>query len=62
DPAEIAGQLMRWLDAKECGGIPDLPASVSAGLSREEQTRRLEAFLERLVGQCELSGEQSQDA
>ncbi|WP_232280568.1 glycosyltransferase [Chloroflexus aggregans] len=62
DPAEIAGQLTRWLDAKERGGIPDLPASASAGLSREEQTRRLEAFLERLVGQRELSGEQSQDA
>lgn len=62
DPTEIAGQLTRWLDAKECGGIPDLPASASAGLSREEQTRRLEAFLERLVGQRALSGEQSQDA
>jgi hypothetical protein len=50
DPDEIAGQLIRWLDAKECGGIPDLPASVAAGLSREEQTRRLEWFLIQIVG------------
>jgi len=50
DPAEIAGQLSRWLEAKERGAdIPDLPASVAAGLSREEQTRRLERFLERFV-------------
>ena len=51
DPAEIANHLARWLEAKECGAdIPDLPASVAAGLSREEQTRRLERFLERFVG------------
>ena len=51
DPAEISGQLSRWLEAKERGAdIPDLPASVAAGLSREEQTRRLERFLERFVG------------
>lgn len=59
DPAEIAGQLVRWLEAKERGGIPDLPESVAAGLSREAQARRLEAFLERLVGQRALSGVQS---
>lgn len=56
DPDEIAGQLVRWLDAKEHDGIPDLPESVAAGLSREAQTRRLEAFLERIVGQRALSG------
>jgi hypothetical protein len=51
DPAEIAGQLSRWLEAKERGAdIPDLPASVAAGLSREEQTRRLEWFLIQIVG------------
>ncbi|ABQ92764.1 glycosyltransferase [Roseiflexus sp. RS-1] len=51
DPAEIANHLARWLEAKERGAdIPDLPASVAAGLSREEQTRRLERFLERFVG------------
>ncbi|MGQ9550588.1 MAG: glycosyltransferase [Roseiflexus sp.] len=51
DPAAIAGHLARWLDAKERGAdIPDLPASVAAGLSREEQTRHLEEFLERFVG------------
>ncbi len=59
DPDEIAGQLVHWLDAKECGGIPDLPESVAAGLSREAQARRLEAFLDRLVGQRMLSGVQS---
>ncbi|MDW8234482.1 MAG: glycosyltransferase [Roseiflexaceae bacterium] len=56
DPDEIAGQLVQWLNAKERGGIPDLPESVAAGLSREEQTRRLEAFLERLVGQSHMDG------
>lgn len=51
DPAEIAAQLTRWLDMKASGAdIPDLPVSVAAGLSREEQTRRLEQFLERFVG------------
>ena len=51
DPAEIANHLARWPEAKERGtDIPDLPASVAAGLSREEQTRRLERFLERFVG------------
>jgi len=51
DPAEMAGQLSRWLEAQESvADIPDLPASVAAGLSREEQTRRLEQFLERFVG------------
>ncbi|MGQ9829601.1 MAG: glycosyltransferase [Roseiflexus sp.] len=51
DPAAIAGHLARWLDAKERGAdIPDLPASVAAGLSREEQTRRLERFLLHIVG------------
>ncbi|MCS6841315.1 MAG: hypothetical protein NZ701_11090, partial [Roseiflexus sp.] len=59
DPAEVAGQLVRWLDAKERGSIPDLPEAVAAGLSRADQTRRLEAFLERLVGQHPLSGVQS---
>ena len=50
DPAEMAGQLSRWLEAQESvADIPDLPASVAAGLSREEQTRRLERFLERFV-------------
>lgn len=49
DPDEIAGQLVRWMEMKEHGGIPDLPESVAVGLSREAQTRRLEAFLERLV-------------
>ena len=51
DPAEIAAQLARWLDVKERGAaIPDLPASAAAGLSREEQARRLEQFLLRITG------------
>ncbi|ABU56905.1 conserved hypothetical protein [Roseiflexus castenholzii DSM 13941] len=57
DPVEIAGQLTRWLDAKECGGIPDLPASASAGLSREEQTRRLERFLGQVIDRYNISSD-----
>ncbi len=46
DPAQIAAQLMHWLAIKqEQGRIPDLDPAVSAGLEREAQTRRLEAFL-----------------
>ncbi|MBO9391198.1 MAG: glycosyltransferase [Roseiflexus sp.] len=51
DPAEIADHLACWLDMKERGAdIPDLPESVAAGLSRQEQTRRLERFLLQIAG------------
>jgi glycosyltransferase involved in cell wall biosynthesis len=50
DPAAIATQLRTWLALKEgSAGIPDLPEEVRYGLSREEQTRVLDVFLERLV-------------
>ncbi len=50
DPDDIARYLADRLDEKErTGCIPDLPESVAAGLSREEQTRRLEHVLERVI-------------
>lgn len=50
-PEPIAAQLRRWLTDKARGGdIPDHPAAATAGLSREDQTRVLERFLnERLT-------------
>jgi hypothetical protein len=50
DPAEIAAQLQRWSDQKEREGqIRDLPASSTKGLTRQDQTRNLETFLEGIV-------------
>jgi hypothetical protein len=50
DPAVIANQLRLWLAQKsESGHIPDLPADVSRGISREEQAHVLERFLERIL-------------
>ena len=47
----IAGQIRTWIEQKhQTGFVPTLPESVSAGLSRESQTRCLEQFLfERLA-------------
>ena len=39
--AHAVGRLI----AERGADIPDLPAAVAAGLSREEQTRQLEQFL-----------------
>lgn len=57
NPDDIARYLADRLDEKERAGfIPDLPETVAAGLSREEQTRRLEHFLERLIGERRIAG------
>lgn len=49
DPDQLARQLDSWLEQKARAGVLDgLSASVGAGLSRREQTLRLETFL------CEL--------
>lgn len=54
DPVQIAQQLQEWIRQKqETGVIPDLHQDVGAGLSREEQTREIEAFLRALVGSSE---------
>lgn len=45
DPDRIVAQLLQWIALKEHGSIPDVDPAASAGLQREEQTRRLEAFL-----------------
>ena len=46
DPAEIAAWLRAQLESKARGGhLPDLPAAVAAGLSRDEQFANLERFL-----------------
>lgn len=50
DPSQIAQHLREWLQKKQTfGTLPCLPESVVVGLSREEQTRRLEEFLLKLV-------------
>jgi glycosyltransferase involved in cell wall biosynthesis len=50
DPAKIAAQLEQWVRQKEqTGSIPDLDASVVAGLSREEQTKVLEGFIAQVL-------------
>lgn len=52
DPAEIAEQLKIWLKQKQTDGqIPGLPAEARRGLSRKEQTARLEDFLKRTLAQ-----------
>ncbi|PDW04031.1 glycosyltransferase [Candidatus Viridilinea mediisalina] len=49
DKDAIAQQLLIWLDAKQRNGhIPDLPISVTSGLSRQAQTLNMAAFLERV--------------
>jgi hypothetical protein len=45
EPQRIAAHLLQLLAQKRSGGIDTLPRAVSAGLSREEQTRGLEEFL-----------------
>ena len=50
DPDAIAAQLTRWVEEKRVGGtLPDLPASVHAGLSRDAQYAGLIEFLGRLT-------------
>lgn len=46
DAGQIAAQLRQWMALKaQQGRIPDVDAAAGAGLEREAQTRRLEAFL-----------------
>ena len=50
DPVRILTQLEQWIRQKEeTGRIPDLDAAATAGLSREEQTKVLEGFLEQVL-------------
>lgn len=53
DPTAIAAKLTTWLaDKSRHGELADLPPTASTDLTREAQTRRLEAFLrERLAGE-----------
>lgn len=52
DPEEIAGYLRRWIAEKEAGGkIRNLPCSVRAGFTHEEQALNLEAFLRDVAAQ-----------
>jgi glycosyltransferase involved in cell wall biosynthesis len=45
-PADIAGQLQKWVVQKGFGGaISPAPPNAGLGLSREEQARKLERFL-----------------
>ena len=45
EPATIATQLVDWLARLSAGGIPALPETARAGLSRAEQFVHFEAFL-----------------
>ncbi len=49
DPAVIGAQLKRWVRARRDGAIAPLPESARAGLSRDAQYARLEAFLSQVV-------------
>ena len=45
DPAVIGDQIRAWVDLKQRGELSRLPASVSEGLSRQDQARRLSEIL-----------------
>ncbi|MGE0258280.1 MAG: glycosyltransferase [Alphaproteobacteria bacterium] len=49
DPSTIAEQLRRWIQQRPTG-IPAVPAAAREGLSRADQSRRLEQFLLQLAG------------
>jgi hypothetical protein len=44
-PERIRDQLQRWVGQKQAGRIPNLDPSVTQGLSRDEQFRKLEQVL-----------------
>lgn len=48
DPPVIARQLQHWIGEKRDGGIAPVNAAITAQFTREEQTRRLELFLQRI--------------
>lgn len=51
DPQSIAARLREWIAAKRRdGAIAPLPRELAAGLTREEQTRRLAGFIESVAG------------
>lgn len=51
DPDDIAAAVRRWLVLKqETGVVPLLPETVSAGLTRQEQSERLRLLCESLIG------------
>jgi glycosyltransferase involved in cell wall biosynthesis len=46
DPGQIASHLRRWVEQKrEAGSIPGPAGEIAAGVTREERTRTLEAYL-----------------
>lgn len=51
DSGEIAQQISRWIaEKRETGRVKELPPQAAAEYSRENQTRRLERFLARVIG------------
>lgn len=53
DADAIAERLRKWIEMLRNGeAIPPVPESASAGFSRLEQTRRLEAFIKRVARQA----------
>lgn len=51
-PARIRDQLQAWLEDKDAGRLQRLEPSVSRGLSRDEQYRKLQHLLEAVVNQA----------
>ncbi|TQV76254.1 glycosyltransferase [Denitrobaculum tricleocarpae] len=49
NPEVIAKQLEVWIDMKRKGGIPPLPESSRSGLARDDQYRKLNAFLGEII-------------
>ena len=50
DPDEIAAAVSAWLEVKrETGFVPILPVTVSAGLTRQEQSERLQRLCQALI-------------
>jgi glycosyltransferase involved in cell wall biosynthesis len=50
DADEIAEQLREWLERKRANGmIPEPPEAATQGFTREEQTRKLGAFLQEII-------------
>lgn len=48
-PDRLAERLREWIAEKERTGIPATPPEAAVGFSREEQSRRLEGFLQRVL-------------
>jgi glycosyltransferase involved in cell wall biosynthesis len=60
NPGHIRDQLRTWIEEKQAGRLTRLDPSVSLGLSRDEQFRKLEAILIETVRRCRSRNEQNE--